>query len=302
MKRIEVTPGQMEQIIRLRERSISWVKIEDETTVPRRVAQRAYDEWRRQQLSKQLKEVRQSLAEEDMREHRRLLLEIASQLVSLIEIPKEENPEKKLFKVNAKNQLEALWINDRWVEKPEGIKVYVSASEELIERQIQRRNEMLFDSLKEHTKGRVRWRAKNEWEVAWDELKNDFEELETEIYRAVRETSVEIEEIKVFIEKSGPEKIYSFLDAWIRKSLISDKQVQQSIKQLTDLITGSKSRKALAGIFNKIAEDSIYGDTAGRIKSNLVRARKASRELEESLDPLVLGPLILATRCQLCPV
>jgi len=301
MKRKEVTPGQIEQIIRLRERSISWVKIEGETNVPRRVAQRAYTEWQRQQLYKQLKEVRHSLAEEDMREHRRLLLDIASQLVSLIEIPKEENPEKKMFKVNAKNQLEALWITDRWVEKCDGIKVYVSSSEELIERQIRRRNHMLFDSLKEHTKGRVRWRAQSEWEVAWDELKSDFEELEKEIYRAVS-NSVKRGEIKVVTEEPGPGRFHSVFNSLLRKSLISDMQVQQSFEQLTEILSGSKSGKAMSGILNKIAEDSTSGDMAGRIKSKLDQARKASLELEKSLDPLVLGPLILATRCQLCPV
>jgi len=60
--------------------------------------------------------------------------------------------------------------------------------------------------------------------------------------------------------------------------------------------------KILCSLLNKIVGEEYSGDRVERIQSNLARVRKTALEIEESLDPLILSPLIPATRCDLCPV
>ena len=45
MKKIVLSHNQLEQVLNLREKGISWVKIEKETGIARRIAKRKYDEW-----------------------------------------------------------------------------------------------------------------------------------------------------------------------------------------------------------------------------------------------------------------
>jgi len=153
-----------------------------------------------------------------------------------------------------------------------------------------------------------------------------FAALEKETRLAVQDTLVAREDLKTLLEEAGLDKVIektsSELNRLIRQSLIlglpgfilalsSDRPagrstdegiVRYNIRDLPIPLAGAKSEKILVSILNKIVEEQLSGDTVGRIRSNLTLARKAALELEESLDPLVLSPLILATRCALCPV
>lgn len=328
MKRKEITKDQLDQIIKLRERSVSWVKIQDATNVPRRVGQRCYEEWQQKQLWEQLSNVRHNIAEEDLREHRRLQVGLSDQLVSLMEISNIERPPLSSFSVSSEERLAVIWRTNRWVEEGgEGILVLTNTSiSELEKRQIERKNHLLFQSLKTHTRGKVRWRALDEWKSNWDSCKLDLEELEKDIRLGVRETLTSLEDLKIINDKAGSveviDKIVEGLYRLMRQSLLAGlpgfsmdtssgaqrakvtggPASHHNIKDLQIPVTDSKSLKLLCRILNATIEELYSGDRVGQIQNSLTKARKAALELEESLNPLVLNPLILVTRCDLCPV
>jgi len=330
MKRKELTSSQMDDVIRLRERSISWLGIQRKTDIPRRVAQRAYTELLQRRISEKLSAVRHALAEEDLREHRKLLLELARQLVDLTSIPELGEPSSFLFQVGAEERLAGIWRANRWVDSIlDGV---IPTSENKFsqrqKRQIERRNRMLFRSLQAHTKGRGSpWQTLDNWKSAWDSCKDDLENLEREIHRKVAETLVSAVDLKVILNEAGAEraigKISRELNGLMRQSLLAgfsgfkldvspgrprdttgDKHTTRrySVTDWQIPATDDKSLKILCSLLNKIVGEEYSGDRVERIQSNLARVRKTALEIEESLDPLILSPLIPATRCDLCPV
>jgi hypothetical protein len=62
------------------------------------------------------------------------------------------------------------------------------------------------------------------------------------------------------------------------------------------------SARVLASVLDTIAGDLYSGDGVRRIADYLDRMKSSHEELEKTLDALVLGPIILSTRCRLCPV
>lgn len=328
MKRKEITKDQLDQIIKLRERSVSWVKIQDATNVPRRVGQRCYEEWQQKQMWEQLSNVRHNIAEEDLREHRRLQVSLSDQLVSLMEIPNIERPPLSLFSVNSEERLTIMWRTNRWVEEGgEGIQVSAGSSmSELQKRQTERKNRLLFQSLQTHTRGKVRWRALDEWKSNWDRCKLHFEELEEDIRLGVREALTSREDLAIINDKTGSTKVIDRIAEGLyrlmRQSLLAglpgfsmdtssgaqrDRVTDgpashYNVKDLQIPETDSKSLKLLCSVLNTVIEELYSGDRVGQIQNSLTKVRRAALELEESLDPLVLSPLILVTRCDLCPV
>jgi hypothetical protein len=62
------------------------------------------------------------------------------------------------------------------------------------------------------------------------------------------------------------------------------------------------SRDILEDELNKVVEELYEGKTSRVIKDKVNIMNRAFSELAEALNPLALGPLILATSCDLCPL
>ena len=54
MKKVLLSHDQLEQVINLREKGLSWVKIEKEKGIARRIAKREYDQWLAKKSQRQL--------------------------------------------------------------------------------------------------------------------------------------------------------------------------------------------------------------------------------------------------------
>lgn len=323
MKKIDVTDEQIERIIRMRVRGVSWLQIQAETKVPRRVAQRSYREWERKRVADELKAVRRELAVEDFREHRGYVIELAQETVEKIDIST-----LPVLEGTADDYLSSLLTTNRWfVKGDEGIQVTGTVTNRVLsDRQVKRQNEMLFKSLKEHTRGKVRWDAYEEWKSAWDDCSRAMDDLKEEIHhRLGEELKARPELMSGFVEAGPEEAIKTLVDTVLktlwRSSLSGNLERlapapgdtgQHCDYIITSIREGRQtfripwntavSRDILEDGLNRMAEELYGGETFRVITDKVGRMNGAFSELEEALNPLALAPLILATSCDLCPV
>ena len=87
MKKTILSKQQLEQVIELRQSGDTWSQIQRKTGVPRRIASREYKEWQRSQSLKELKEARKEVVAQEFHRHLELLIEFATSLLSLFNIP-----------------------------------------------------------------------------------------------------------------------------------------------------------------------------------------------------------------------
>ncbi len=329
MKRQELSASQIEDVMRLRDRSASWLGIEKQTGIPRRIAQRTYFESLQKRTAEKLSAVRKELAKEDFQEHRKLLLDMAMQLVSLTTIPGPGEPSSFLFETDAQVRLSQIWQKDRWVDSLfDGILLIPpSGPSQQQKRQVERRNRLLFNSLRVHTKGRKCWRALDDWRSAWEGCRDELERLKNEIRDSIEVilsgTGSRQGNLREGKTKLGVDEISSELFLMIKQSLLgssarpvpgtalggqgdyttSKRRTPNTINIMEGALPVEFSelpREVRRGI-SRVIKERHSSDTAGQLRKNIAKVRKAALEIEESLDPVELSPLILATRCELCP-
>lgn len=323
MKKIDVTDKQIERIVKMRARGVSWLQIQKETSVPRRVAQRAYLEWERKRLADELMAVRRELAVEDFRKHRRHVIELAQETVEIIDIST-----LPVLEGTTEDHLSSLLKRNRWVVTiEEGIQVSDTVTSRVLsDRQVKRQNEMLFKSLKAHTKGKVRWDAYEEWKSAWDDCRRAMDALMDEIHQRLEGKLKTQPKFINGLVGPGPEEAAKILADTILKTLWRS-LLSGNLERLapapgdtghhrdyiiTSIREGKQtfripwntavSQNILEDELNRVIEDLYQGKTSLIIKDKVDIMIRTFSELAEALNPLALGPLILATRCDLCPL
>ena len=161
MRKRELTETEFNEIIKLRSSGSSWLSIERTTSVPRRSAKRAYENWQREQATDELKAARLRVATEMFREHIRSLIKLADSLSNHLALPQWETA-----RMSADRFLSILWETDvlselQTIQSLDGGGVREP-------QQVIRRNKLLFKSLRQHTREHVRWSQLDEWQVSWD--------------------------------------------------------------------------------------------------------------------------------------
>ena len=310
MKKIELSEEERNRVIKLRQSGLSWLRIKKETDIPRHVAKRSYEEWERTRLADELKAVRREVAMEDFREHRRLLMELARDLTGLLDTTLLPLPV-----VDADNYLNNLFKVNRWAEK---------TGEAPTDKQVERWNRMLFKALQDHTLDRIRWEALDKWKAGWNDCREAVQVLGNEI-RLSLETSLGREpELKEKFDKAGGSEYVDKVSGVVLKLLwlalragrtgvafrLSDIEQGSTVFIRTEdgspdveiPWNGRESAPMLVGALDTIAVGLYSGDGVRRIADCLDRMKSSYEELGKTLDALVLGPIILGTRCRLCPV
>ena len=171
-KRRDVTLEELASIINLRERNASWLKIEHITGVPRQIAKRAYMDQQLKLSREELKAARQTVAAEEFRKHMDYLIKLAQSLVSGLDVPSFSD------KRNADDVLLHLWQSDilgEYGSRP----AYRPPTEREIDR-TRCRNEMLLESLQNHTHEKVDWKNLSKWKDAWNACREYRLELRDE--------------------------------------------------------------------------------------------------------------------------
>jgi hypothetical protein len=316
VRRRYVSDEELEQVIKLKRGGASWLRIEKETGVPRRTAKRAYDEWESTKSSEELKRARMAIAEEEFRTHMEDLTSVARSLADSLHVPVPIYGIK-----SADGVFEELWKRD----------IREGRGEPVGDREKRRRvrqNRMLFEALREHTVEVVRWQALEEWKERYGRYMEHCVTLRSEARKVMADVLLQRAELKGRIDAmaEGREVVETMVTGlveaiwrhiWAGEPCGENVSWGGGLRGSVDVSFGKEASLTILrqpdedlarGIVDvcKIAIDNIckgkMSYLVGRIDEDMKVMEEVARELEESLDDLVLRPVILRTRCSLCPV
>ena len=226
--------------------------------------------------------------------------------------------------------LEGLWQGDILGELPDRPRYELPGSgAERERRSITRRNQMLFQSLQEHTRGELRWEVLKEWESAWDNCRELYVKLGQEATAVTRNFLKQEKGLENEIKNGSGKgdavtRIADTLLGGIWPGIRDDKldphrdvfeviarpdgkadvaRVGVGNSNFLTFVDKNPAEKA-ARLGNNVARNLLLGESRDLIESlrgHINTMRQGTEELADMLNPLVLRPIILRTRCQLCP-
>jgi hypothetical protein len=319
MQRRRPNDDELNNIIKLKQSGASWLEIQRETTIPRRTVKLAYEAWERQQSMRELMQVRREVAADEFRRHIDRLTRFSAAFLDNLSVrgaPAEMS--------SADAALDEFWRRDVFGEHGQG-NLHAGLNENNDHRNM-RQNLMLFKALNEHTRGAIRWEHLDKWKDSWNQCamtlmllqKQGRELLDSYLMRepALRE--------KVDMGRGATDALELMLGGllWaIWQAVRFEKYkdgfplfmaservgfVEVTTSEGNPAIRLKFSEHAAAGkaavVCNNAARALCKGDTVSRLEQELDAIQKSVGELEEMLNPLALRPLILKTRCILCPV
>jgi hypothetical protein len=319
MRRRQLSDDELNKIIKLRQTGSSWLKIQHSTGIHRQTAKRAYEKWEHSKSMVELKEARKDVAAQAFGEHINYLIKLAESLVSALHAP-----EMLRGLGNADEALDQLWMRNIQGELELSQK---SGTVEIAK--VARRNRMVFKALQEHTREKVRWEALEDWKQARNNVAKYSKELRLEakevIGNILNDQPGLKEKIKTTIGSNDfIEKISDGVRETIWRGILTGKPEQVHVWEGTSLV--SKGRVELRFYKGdsgtkldlndvKLAKDVLKvcrwaannlqrgnkSDLVRRLADEVRQMQDRTQELEESLDELLLRPMILRTRCELCP-
>jgi len=318
MRRREVSAIELAKIVSLRQNNFSWLTIEKETTVPRRIAQRAYRDWERTEAGDELKAARQTVAAEELRNHLASLKKLALVLVQHLGIPQPFGESQ-----SARQFLESLLKQDI----VGGYGVYGLPSESGRNMYSAKvcfcQNQLLLKSLQDHTDQKLNL---SNWGSAYDACLGHQTEFVEEL-RHVLSSVLDLEGFQKLVEAmaSKNEKIIGrmadglIIILW--RGIQAGKVELEELLPLIKVLSRGDGQSELLGNF---VQGAIIPDDVGTqakkaciwvIKSLLARREKiidplledvktmtrVNDDLAKVLNPLTLVPDILHSKCDLCP-
>jgi hypothetical protein len=191
---------------------------------------------------------------------------------------------------------------------------------------IVKRNKMLFKSLQEHTREKVRWESLEEWKRARNiaaEYSKELKLVATDIIAGFLSNQLDLKE-RLNDEFGGsdvPGKISDGVRETIWRGILTGEPDQMHVIEgankwriWIEFYKGDVDTRLdmadldLAKEVLRLCHETVVS-LRGENKSHLVlgladqvvKMRERMTELEECLDPLILRPIILRTRCDLCP-
>lgn len=309
-----IEEAERQKIIKLRNTGTGWKEIERRTGVARRTAQRVYREWQATQFAENQWEARRQVAAQQFERHMRELIVLAERLVTELELPDASD----------------LRSGDGIVDSVLGRDLRDLGSGESGQlsdfdaRRIRRRNDLLFQSLKDHSGGKVEWRAFDRWlgaRNAWASYRGKLSEAAEKVLKNVIHDESGGEWQKLI----GDADLSPIVEGIVRSALSTLAEPELSVeKYVTVQRSGEEQvlslgcgRDAVELKFRDAAVSEVVAHCCHRALDTLVRGHestlletmgrerdtmKRSRdELEDKLHELRLEPLILLTRCQFCP-
>jgi len=307
MRRKELSDEEFSQVRELREAGYSWLKIQEKAGIERRLARRAYNEWLQGRSLGELRQARVNVATEMLSEHVDSLLRLAQRLVSELDLP-ESSEEPR----SANNVLEGLWqasILGQFYDLP-------GQDTGRRSRRNRRQNLKLLESLQIHTRENVRWQALDEWQRAWDDCRGLVDQLAVAEQNAIREALSEEsgiqEELRELSRGQDASKWLAHVvlgPIWqsIRSGRFDPEHPEVSIAydgvaNRVSLPAMNEPIKRVVAACQRVAGILVREPNVRLLHAEAQTIGRAIEELEDSLDPLVLRPMILLSpRCRLCP-
>lgn len=336
MRRRNLSDEELKSVINLKRVGTSWVKIQAETGINRRTAKRAYEKWERSQTLQELKDARQEVAAKALFYHLNSLIILAGSLVTNLSIPFFLSDMEK----NAEQFFPWLFEQDllqRHILPETQVHIFTMGETQCFyvgdAQSYRREKELLFESLKAHTREEVQWKdiLDNRWEKARNDCAKIVPKLRKETSVVVnnsinqeRETNF-LQKIKEGSREDDPAKQMVEVvlrDIWrdIRQDKLEEEgpwfqtiskgrgpyfEVYVKSRDENVLNFSGATDKSLANkvtsICNLAANNLRRGEMVESLQNGVRIMKNAAEELREVLNPVRLTPMILRTRCDLCP-
>jgi hypothetical protein len=332
VKRGELAPEELDKVIRLKKIGTSWLGIQRETGINRRTAKRAYEKWEHSQSPEVMREARRDVIAKAFLDHLKSLTTLAGSIVANLSVPAsladmEKNSEQFfawLWEEDLLNRLASIEVETKEA------RLTVPQPYILDPHSYRREKQLLFKCLQDHTRGEgVRWQALEEWKKARDKCAEIIPKLREETSMVVNNyvhqerwnfgSRIKEEEETQPSRDSRDQMAEAVLSA-IWQGILEDKQAENLVRIVSSRSASQgmvKVKDETFLIFNdtRLAEKVVYicqlavtnlckGEKADMVKSlqnGGAIMKKATEELREMLNPVRLTPMILRTRCDLCP-
>ena len=344
MKKIKLTPEEVDKVIKLKQIGTSWLKIEHETGISRRTAKRAYEKWEHSQSPDVLREARKDVAAKAFLDHLKSLTTLAGSLVTNLSVPfsiadMEKNAEQFFVWLWQQNLLwRGVYISPETQERYNLSQMHIYTMGDpqcflmgdpqfnVLE------NQLLFKCLQDHTRGEgVRWEALEEWKKARDngvkivpKLRKETSEVVNNFIKQERETNF-LQRVKEGSGEDNPAKrmaevvLREIWRAILRGELEEEGSWFQTISKgrgpYFEVYVKSRDENVLnfsgatdksvankvTGVCNLAANNLRRGEMVKSLEGEVRTMEDATEKLREMLNPVKLTPMILRTRCDLCP-
>jgi hypothetical protein len=264
----------------------------------------------------ELKMARTTVAAEEFRCHLDDLLKMAGSVVDCLRVL------EPMEAVYGSDRFTPVWNADTGVEDRKA-SVHREARRQAL------RNRMLFQSLRDHTRDQVRWESLREWEDARSTYLERCRALHTEALETIPAVLQGQAGLRQRVEESAYDKnpvgamaagVVRCLWGWAQTGKLDDgsiavRQPLPGVESKEVVLVGGTSRTVLPFSDGGVAEEAAQvcrtaaRELWGKHRRSLLRdmaaaagvMEKVEIEFERVLDGLVLRPMILRTRCDLCP-
>jgi len=246
-------------------------------------------------------EVRKQLLTDAQQKHHDDIVRFATSLAGLLTVPDSPAEERDVVAVLDPLLPKAL---------PQGID---SASQKTRreQRQKDRQNNMLLTSLREHTGEKGWWQTFKEWQEAWSTCRDALLELRREADEEVERRS---SEERVEVRRMAGDLLWVVWWIGTGSKPVEELEFRAEEGQVTAFF-GDQTRFDLG---HRLRDVSLGPDRAAvyelalktmrqsfsdkSIAEMLHRMNEQIEVIDDALDPFVLRPLLVRTRCELCPV
>lgn len=326
MRKRSISQTELDEVIRLRQAGSSFLKIQKETGIPRRTAKRTYTDWEKNQATEELKRARQDVVKEILREHMNSLLGLAEYLLDRLSAPVEydEITDAKEFfddmiqNIPYPNSTGSKQSRTRTENSTIKIEFYKP-------RFTTRRNQMLFDSLREHTREDKRWQTLERWKDARSKCARLLKILRKEVSDTIgnilnqesrkdlankielsckggkatnRMENLVVKAVWQGISTGGEDPTFPKLEI---ESHGGDIIYVKSGEEMVLEFNNKEAANLVVDACNRTVTNLGAGDSVGHLQEEILAMQAAVDQLWEMLEPLKLRNTILRTRCDICP-
>jgi len=263
-------------------------------------------------------EVKKQLLTDEQQKHLDGITQFAVSLRSHLTIPNSPTEDRDVAAV-----LDPLLPKDL----PQGLDSY-SQEAKRKQRQTERQNKMLFESLRQHTGGKGWWQAFEEWQQAWGTCVSALAEIGEEAPRVVEDFMNQKPGLKEEVEeKTGKKDVLERIIDWVlqaagcvgRASNPEEELKFRNFRVLQEgqqfiIVTGNyypnlrfnepetALAQEIAAVCNLALQNLYPRYMVDEILGMLHTMDEKIEVIDDALDPFMLRPLLVRTRCELCPV
>ncbi|MFC2042030.1 hypothetical protein ACFLTV_00800 [Chloroflexota bacterium] len=311
MRRKVLSQDKLSEIIKLKEEGTYWKDIQETTGVDKRIAKREYKRWQNSLPESELKEIRKQVINDAFREHVDALLGLAKTLVLGLKLPDPANRYGK-----ADEFIVSIW--ERYVRGEMVENGLLKDERDRLKSFHLKQKELLFRSLLEHEKDENFKAHLGTWKTGWDSCTQDLFPKLNKKNQEVAESFLNNQTTLLNkIQKATPQGNGKLLATdWTAKIMLE--AIWQSIveerppiiskayaasfapQELADKSFKEEIVKVIKQAVNTMCEGH-NGPLIEELRIEVGKLKAAIGRLEESLNPIVLRPVILRSNCSWCP-